>query len=110
MDGACVASQGQERDLTPTVHVTDAGRRIHVRLTVPDPTKRPHPTVLRREAFPRHGDAVWLPARSCWSLPGALSYTGMRVGVTVGVSRGRGRGNRERIAARGWCITVRELT
>ncbi len=59
-----------ERDLTPTVHVTDRGRRIHVRLTVPDPTRRPHPTVLLREAFPRHSDAVWLPARSCWSLPG----------------------------------------
>ena len=59
-----------------TVQVTEAGTRLHVRVTHPDRATQDDSRASFRAAFPRHGDRVWLhgdPAakepRGCWSVP-----------------------------------------
>ncbi len=57
--------------LTTTVHVTDAGSRLHVRVTHPVYALQQDARDSFRSAFPRHGQRLWLHELSCWSIPRA---------------------------------------
>jgi len=75
---AGATTPGATRRAPATVHVTDAGSRLHVRVTHPDRAIQDDARSSFRSCFPRHGQRVWLAGdptarepRGCWSIPRA---------------------------------------
>ncbi len=75
---AGATTPGATRRAPATVHITDAGCRLHVRVTHPDRAIQDDARSSFRAAFPRHGQRVWLAGdptakepRGCWSIPRA---------------------------------------
>jgi len=60
---------GSTQRAPATVHITDAGCRLHVRVTHPDRAAQDDARMSFRSCFPRHGDRTWLHGEHCWSTP-----------------------------------------
>jgi len=75
---AGTTTPGAARRAPATVHITDAGCRLHVRVTHPNRAAQDDARMSFRSCFPRHGQRVWLAGdptakepRGCWSIPRA---------------------------------------
>jgi len=68
---ARATTPGATRRAPATVHITDAGCRLHVRVTHPVYALQQDARESFKAAFRTHSHRVWLHELSCWSIPRA---------------------------------------